>query len=111
VYTPFATQVGGIYSIKASGYVSDWANKKDGVDAVWCYAEWRCGKSGQVWDQLRIDGKGMTDYKKPIPYNSKHVYQIEVPGTGRPFEFYMFDAQGSSSDNHGSLTVVVTRKN
>lgn len=111
IRTSFATQPGAIYVIEASGVVSDWADKTDGVDAVWCYAEWRCGKQGQVWDQLRINGKGMTELAgKLIPYNPAHVYQIDLAGTGYPIEFFMIDAQGSAGDNHGSITVKITRR-
>ena len=97
------------YIIEASGVFNDWGNAPDGIDAIWCYAEWRCGKNGEVWNQLRIDGKGMTDIAgKQIPYNPEHVYRIRYKGEGKPVELYMIDAQGSSSDNVGSLTVSIT---
>lgn len=97
------------YLITADGAVSDWGDKKDGVDAVWCYAEWRCGKAGQPWQQLRIDGKGMMDLAGGrLDYNAGHRYQIRVKGTGKPFEFYCADAQGSWQDNKGSFNVNVT---
>lgn len=109
VRTSFATQKGTRYTIEASGVVSDWGDKVDGVDPVWCYAEWRCGTTGQVWDQLRINDKGMTELAgKPIPYNSSHVYQVEFIGDGNPIEFYAIDALGSPSDNKGFFTVKVS---
>jgi hypothetical protein len=111
VRTPFGTAKNGIYTIKASGVVSDWSDHNDGVDPVWCYAEWRCGKDGLPWNQLLINGKGMTElHGKTIPYNRAHEYTIETPGIGQPFEFWAYDAVGSSADNKGSWTVVVTRK-
>ena len=75
------------------------------------YAVWRCGEQGEVWQQLRIDDKGMNDYvTTPLAYNSAHIYQIEIPGTGAPFTFYASDAQGSAGDNHGFFVVDVYEK-
>ena len=97
------------YVIEASGVISDWSDYKDGVDAVWCYAEWRCGKQGEAWNQLRIDDKGMTDIAgKPIPYNTQHSYQVRYQGQGKPVEMYASDAINSSSDNSGMFTVKIT---
>lgn len=94
------------YIIEASGVISDWGHVKDGVDAVWCYAEWRCGKNGEVWSQLRINDKGLTDIAGlQIPYNPQHVYQVRYMGEGKRIQLYCSDAQGSSSDNSGSFTV------
>lgn len=94
------------YVIEASGVISDWSDKKDGVDAVWCYAEWRCGKDGQVWSQLRIDDRGLPEIAgTPIPYNPQHTYQVRLQGQGKPVEIYCSDAQGSWSDNSGAFTV------
>lgn len=108
--TSFATVPGGIYRIQASGVINDWGNAPDGIDAVWCYAEWRCGKEGQAWNQLRINDKGMPDIAgQPIPYNPGHTYTVDMAGDGKPIEFYCSDAQGSSGDNLGAFTVMVTR--
>ena len=64
------------YIIEASGTWDDWGNTPHGVDAVWCFAEWRCGRQGQAWNQLRFDGKGMTEIVgQDIPYNSQHIYR------------------------------------
>ncbi|MBI2372102.1 MAG: hypothetical protein HYV08_18040 [Deltaproteobacteria bacterium] len=99
------------YTIEASVEFSDWSHVKDGVDAVWCYAEWRCGRQGQAWDQLRIDGKGMTEIAgQPIPYNPQHVYRVRYGGQGRQVELYLIDAQGSWSDNSGSITVKIFKE-
>ena len=96
------------YIIEASGVISDWSHVQEGVDAVWCYAEWRCGKEGQLWNQLRIDDKGMPDIAgKSIPYNPQHVYQVRYLGKGKRVEFYCSDAQGSWQDNSGSFTVKI----
>ncbi len=96
------------YTIEASGVISDWSHVNEGVDPVWCYAEWRCGKQGEVWDQLRIDGKGMTEIAgKTIPFNPQHTYKVRYRGQGKRLELYCSDAQGSSSDNSGSFTVKI----
>lgn len=110
VRTSFATVQGGVYRIQASGVINDWGNAPDGIDAVWCYAEWRCGREGQVWNQLRINGKGMTDLAgQTIPYNPSHTYSLDVMGNGQPIEFFCLDAQDSAGDNLGAFTVTVTR--
>jgi hypothetical protein len=97
------------YDIAASGTISDWADKTDGVDAVWCYAEWRCGKRGEHWQQLRIDGKGMSDLVgQTLAPQSSHRYQIRIKGTGKPLELYCSDAQGSWQDNKGRFDVIIT---
>jgi hypothetical protein len=94
------------YVLEASGVITDWSDKKDGVDAVWCYAEWRCGKNGEAWNQLRIDDKGMSDlHGSTIPYNPQHVYRVRVQGQGKPLVAYASDAQNSWSDNAGSFTL------
>lgn len=99
------------YIIEASGVISDWSHVRDGVDAVWCYAEWRCGKQGEAWNQLHIDGKGMTDIAgKPIPYNPQHIYKVQYQGQGKQVELYCTDAQGSWGDNSGSFTVKIFKK-
>lgn len=101
-------EAGKEYIIEASGTFDDWGKTPHGIDAVWCFAEWRCGKDGESWNQLRINEKGMPDIEgKPIPYNPNHVYQIRFKGQGKPVEFYMSDAQGSWSDNLGATTVKI----
>jgi hypothetical protein len=107
--TPFDTDRNRMYSIEVSGVISDWGGISDGIDAVWCYAAWRCGPQGEPWQQLRIDEKGLSEIVgRAIPYNPQHVYRIEIPGTGAPFEFYAIDALGSASDNSGAFEVSVT---
>jgi hypothetical protein len=109
--TPFATARDTVYVIEVSGVISDWGDHPDGIDAVWCYAAWRCGPLGEVWQQLRIDGKGMNDIAgRTLPYNPAHTYRIEMRGTGRPFEFYAIDAQASGQDNSGAFEVLVSAK-
>lgn len=99
-------EMGREYIIEASGTFDDWGNTPHGIDAVWCFAEWRCGRQGEAWNQLIIDGKGMTAIAgQTIPYNPQHVYRVNFKGQGKPVEFYMIDAQNSWSDNLGAVTV------
>ena len=68
-----------------AGVITDWSDHKDGVDAVWCYAEWRCGKNGEAWNQLRVDDKGLNDINgSALPYNPQHVYRVRIQGQGKP---------------------------
>jgi hypothetical protein len=109
VKTPFSTSPNCDYLIEASGDVSDWSDKSGGVDPVWCFAEWRCGKKGEPWQQLRIDGQGMAELAgHTLDYNSSHTYKIKIRGTGKPLEFWAADAQGSSGDNKGAFKVRIT---
>ncbi len=96
------------YLIEASGVVSDWSHVKEGVDAAWCYAEWRCGKQGEPWNQLRIDEKGLTELAGGtlIP-SPDHVYRLRYKSQGKRLEVYSTDAQNSWSDNSGSFTVKI----
>jgi hypothetical protein len=110
-HTSFATVAGATYIVEASGVFSDWPDHQDGIDPVWCYAQWRCGNNGEAWQQLRIDGKGMAEQAgHDIPYNPSHHYAIEMKGTGQPIELYLADAQGSADDNHGKIQVTVRAK-
>jgi hypothetical protein len=102
-------EAGRDYLLEVSGTFDDWGNTPHGIDAVWCFAEWRCGRQGQVWDQLRIDEKGLTEIAgRPIPYNPQHVYQARLKGQGKPVQLYLSDAQSSWSDNLGSVTVRIS---
>ena len=101
-------EAGRWYVLEASGVVSDWGHVKDGVDPVWCYAEWRCGKQGEAWQQLRIDGKGMNDIAgKVISYSPQHTYQVRYQGRGKTLEVYASDAQESWQDNSGAFTLKI----
>lgn len=95
------------YVLEASGVVTDWSHVKDGVDAVWCYADWRCGK-GEAWNQLRVDDKGLSDIAgSTLPYNPQHVYRVRVQGQGKPIVAHSSDAQASWSDNAGAFTLKI----
>jgi len=47
--------------------------------------------------------------RKKIPYNPSHVYEIEFVGEGKRLEIYIRDAQFSSMDNNGAITVDIYR--
>jgi len=101
-------ETGKIYLIEGSGEISDWANKTDGVDPVWCYADWKVGSNPVVWDQLRIDDKGMTEIAgDKLPYNSNHTYSVKYEGQGKPVVFNCLDAMNSAADNSGFFTVKI----
>ena len=106
IQSSFQTRPGATYRIEAEGVISCWDGKTDGVDPVWCYAEWRCG-NGAVWDHLRINGKGMTDWAgHEIPYNPGHIYEVRIQGDGNPIVLGCADAlAGSYGDNAGEFTV------
>src|SRR4051794_20483821 len=86
-------QAGHRYRLVVSGTVSDWcpatAKKQadcsygsplevgKGVDAVWCYATWRCATK-EAWQQLNLNGKGILDFAgvtaDQVPYSAGHTY-------------------------------------
>lgn len=117
VSTSTCTIIGIRYLLEASGTVSNWSRsfnnrflkpggRAPGVDAIYCYAEWRVGPDPQPWQQFRVDDKSLFDLAgRPIPYNAEHVYRVELDGTGAPLQMHMGDAQQSSQDNSGSIHV------
>lgn len=112
--TSEALEDGRPYVIEASGTFDDWGNDPHGIDAVWCFAEWRVGPSPAAWQQLRIvDGdaeKGMIDLAGgALPYDPRHVYRVTITGRGRPLVFFLTDAVGSAADNKGAVTVRIFR--
>lgn len=106
---------GYVYLIEASGVFSVWSGHREGVDAVWCYATWRCGE-GEAWNQLRIDGSSLSDIEAEMygglatkPYDRGHVYSVLYFGRGKPLELSILDAQKSWTDNSGGLEVRLYR--
>ena len=81
------------YRLVGSGTVSDWCDGgstpcnpplvlNDGVDALYCYATWRCQKP-ELWRQLQVNGVGLDQLAGKdgkIPYSAGHVYTVEVTG-------------------------------
>ncbi len=105
---------GKTYLIEAKGTFSVWRGRTSEVDALWCFRKGRCGKNGQAWGQLIINGQNLntlnSNYlgkKREIPYNPKHVYNVWYRGQGKVLEMWIYDAYvaGSHVGNSGSLTV------
>jgi hypothetical protein len=106
---------GAVYTIEASGVWSAWGDHQDGIDAYYCYAEWRCGRTPELWSQLLIDDRGMAELAKQngesLAYNPAHVYTTWVRGTGQRVKLQLLDAKnGSAGDNHGALYVRISRR-
>lgn len=127
-----------IYSITASGRISDWdddyvaavggpkAASWDGfgVDAIWCYAEWRCGE-GALWRQLRVKrasgkswsrgsgvGLGLDEFaglEEPPAPSKDHRYTVQVTGVRGKLDFATWDAfvLGSHGGNKGFFRVTI----
>lgn len=94
------------YLIEASGVVSNWDGGNDGMDAIWCYAESRCGKQGEVRNQLKVNGKGLSEIAgRVLPYDPGHVYRVLVLGEGQKLEFYSDNVLEDGMHNSGAYTV------
>jgi hypothetical protein len=114
------------YRLVASGTVSDWCGKTGcpagnadqvaqpnvGVDALYCYAKWRCA-TPELWRQLRVNGKGLDEaagFAGKVPYSASHRYAVEICGTGSKLSLVSSDAAaGSTADNSGAFRLQVTR--
>lgn len=115
-----------MYQIVASGTVSDWCPSTarsagdcsygsplaigEGVDALYCYAVWRCGATPARWGQLLVDGTPLDTFAEitgQIPYTDRdnHTYRVNVTGVSGNLAF--FHADGSTSDNSGAWTVQI----
>ena len=113
VTTGSILETGVVYQITVTGTFDAWNPAgSEGVDAIWCYAPSYCG-GGQVWDQLRIDGRGLSEIQAengigPVAYNPEHSYTFLYEGSGEPLELVVSDAQvGYGGDNGGGFTVDV----
>jgi hypothetical protein len=109
--TPYALEAGRTYILEASGTFSAWDTNTDRIDAVWCYTVEFC-PTAQAWDQLQVDGQGLSAYSaanggpSPLPYDPSHVYRVYVMGQGRPIQLVTADGlRGSGGDNSGGFTV------
>ncbi len=111
VYTSDILEDGADYLIEASGTVSDWDTKNpEGVDACYCYIKWRC-PNPEPWGQLLFDDKSMHQIKgSTIPYTESHNYSVHYKGTGKKMKIHCYDAIGSSGDNSGFFTVIITKQ-
>jgi hypothetical protein len=96
-----------------AGDPGDVAQPNVGVDALYCYAKWRCGATPQLWRQLRVNGKGLDEFAGvagKLPYSAGHVYAVVACGTGGKLSLVSSDAAaGSTGDNSGSFTVEISK--
>lgn len=111
VKSGFALAEGRWYRIVASGVVSNWAHTDEGIDAVWCYAQWRCGEQGEFWGQLLVDGMSIPEVLgQVVPYNADHAYELRIKGTGRYLEFSSAGAEGNWKNRSGAFTVRISEE-
>jgi hypothetical protein len=110
--TPYVLEAGSWYVLEASGTISVWDANTDRVDAVWCYSPDFCGATPQDWEQLQVDGQGLSALStaaggpSPLPFDPSHVYRVYVQGKGQPVSLVVQDgARGSGGDNSGGFTV------
>jgi hypothetical protein len=106
------------YKFVVRGTVSDWpvgaeypqVREGEGVDALYCYAKWRCPKP-ELWRQLRINGSGLDEFAGKtgrIRYSASHVYTVTVSGVAGRLTLVSSDAQSSPDGNSGAYTVEIT---
>jgi hypothetical protein len=80
-----------------------------GVDALYCYAKWRC-PTPQLWRQLRINGVGLDEFVPDqagkIAYSGGHTYRIRVTHFAGRLSFVSSD--GSPEDDSGKWKVAIT---
>jgi hypothetical protein len=99
--TSFATVAGEPYLVTVSGqYTYD--GGKDFADCGHWHPEFATGWTSGGF--FTVDGHpgGCAD----LPYSDTHTYQWTELGTGRPFEFSVWDA--GYADNYGAFSVTVT---
>lgn len=112
IFTDMVLEAGQDYLIRASGTCSIWGGKTDGVDAHYCYAQWRVGDTPSAWKVLLLNDKTMYDIGRennfPVEYNEDHIYQIKLAGNGETLKLQNADAKkGSWADNYGIFTVEI----
>jgi hypothetical protein len=109
------------YRLVASGTVSDWCDRSstpctaplvidEGVDALYCYATWRC-RTPELWRQLQVNGMGLDQLAKregKIAYAPSHVYTIDVTGITGRLTLVASDATWSAGGNSGVFKLRVT---
>ncbi|MEW6280994.1 MAG: tetratricopeptide repeat protein [Candidatus Eremiobacterota bacterium] len=98
------------YWVKASGVVSRWDDRKDGVDAFYGYAAWRVGPKPLPWASLILNDQSMLERARETgfvtDYRRDHTYQALLIGSGRCLKLQDDDARmGSWHDNRGAYTV------
>jgi hypothetical protein len=125
IYSSLSLLADHAYRVQVSGTVSDWCTDTScsavdpstapepdvGVDALYCYAAWRC-PTPQNWQALQVNGVGLdklTLPSRPIRgYSPAHTYTAYVAGIRGRLSFVAADAaKGSSADNSGDFTVTL----
>jgi hypothetical protein len=101
------------YIVVGEGVCSLWDDHTDGVDSVFCYAQWRIRDTPQVWGQLELSDPSIhlsdliaQNTGNPADYNPSHVYEAVVIGEGKTLKARVFDG-GGYSDNHGELRISI----
>jgi hypothetical protein len=110
------------YQITATGTVSYWCESSDpttclwpdvpshpnveeaGVDALYCYATWRCPTT-QLWRPLQVNGVGLDQFAGQdgkIPYDGSHTYTVTVTGVSGALSL-----QDTASTQISSLQVTI----
>lgn len=109
------------YRLVARGTVSDWCDGgstpctaplvlNQGVDALYCYATWRC-RTPELWRQLQVNGVGLDELAGKagaIPYAASHVYTVVVTGIAGRLTLVAADATWSAGGNSGHFTLEIT---
>jgi len=101
------------YELEVSGVFSVWDDHTDGVDAYYCYGEWRCPNGPEAWKQLLVNDIPMADLDNSntiAKYNPQHIYRASIMGQGKPLKLQISDASWSSQGNQGSLEVKISEK-
>jgi hypothetical protein len=125
VTSSLSLRPGDLYRLQVTGTVSDWCTDTScatgdpaavpqpgvGVDALYCYAAWRC-PTPQNWSALRVNGVGLDELTLParpvVGYSDSHAYTAYVAGIRGPLSFVAADAaKGSSADNSGAFAVTI----
>jgi hypothetical protein len=107
---------GEYYLIEATGEFSCWSDKDGGVDAFYCFAEWRVGPKPVAWKQLLLDDVPMFDLATQYGFDTRfapepeHMYKSVFEGKGKVLKLQIADAIGSSSDNKKGLKVTIFEK-
>jgi hypothetical protein len=111
------------YRLDVQGTVSYWCTSSDpsscfwpsvpshpnvelaGVDALYCYATWRC-PTPELWRPFQVNGQGLDQLagqEGQIPYNGGHTYSVTLTGISGPLSF-----ADVASTPTGSFTVTIT---
>lgn len=89
---------------KGKCYTIDVRGDRLGTDAIYCFADWRCGADqGRSFEELTLDGAGLLRGSMgPIPYKQDHHYQVGYIGQGESLTvvFSSADVTGEIYQKH-----------